>query len=48
LVKNDAWQKLSVRSELFILIRPDTHIAYMADEFNMERWKAYLGKYFVV
>jgi len=44
----EAWQKLGVRSELFILIRPDTHIAYMADEFNAERWKAYLDKYFVV
>jgi len=43
-----AWQKLGVHSELFILIRPDTYIAYIADDFKVEQWKAYLDKYFVV
>ena len=44
---NEAWQKLGVRSELFILIRPDTYIAYLADTFDRKRWKAYLKRYFV-
>jgi len=39
---NDDWKKLGVRSELFILIRPDTHIAYIADDSNVEQWKHYL------
>lgn len=43
----EVWQRLGVRSELFILIRPDTHMAYIADEFNAEKWKTYLGRYFV-
>jgi len=42
----EAWQKLGVRSDLFILIRPDTYIAYLSDEFDAEQWKAYLNKYF--
>ncbi len=42
-----AWQKLGVRSELFILVRPDTYIAYMADTFNESTWKTYLERYFL-
>lgn len=45
---NNVWQKLGVNSELFILIRPDTYIAYIADDFNMEHWKTYFERYFVV
>ncbi len=43
----EARQKLGVRSELFILIRPDTYIAYLSDEFDAEQWKVYLNKYFL-
>lgn len=42
----EAWQKLGVRSELFVLVRPDTYIAYLSDEFEVEQWKGYLDKYF--
>lgn len=44
----EAWQRLGVRSELFILIRPDTYIAYLSDRFDGEAWKAYLERYFLV
>lgn len=44
----ESWQKLGVSTELFMLIRPDMYIAYLTDEFNIEKWKAYLKSYFVV
>ncbi len=41
-----SWQKLGVHKELFILVRPDLFIGYMADELDNIKIKAYLDKHF--
>lgn len=45
---SDGWDKFGVTAELFILIRPDTHIAYLSDQLDVEKIRKYLEKYFLV
>jgi len=42
------WKKLGFTTELFILLRPDNYIAYVADSFNEEKYKSYLSTFFIV
>lgn len=42
------WQKLGVKSELFILVRPDNYIAFIFDSFDAEESTNYLKKHFSI
>ena len=45
---SEHWNELGVRSELFILIRPDNYIAFISDNFDEKQLKTYLTKYFSI
>lgn len=40
------WKKLGVRSELFILLRPDNYIGYLFDSYERKKWKSFLSEFF--
>lgn len=42
----EAWRKFGVTSTLYILVRPDHHILYIADKLDDTEIKNLLGKYF--
>lgn len=43
---SEAWRKLGVRDQLFMLVRPDNYIAFMFDSFDETIVNKYLEDYF--
>ncbi len=43
----ETWKKTGVNSQLFILVRPDNYMAYIADDYNEMEIKNYLKPYFI-
>lgn len=43
----ETWKKLGVNKQLFVLVRPDNYIAFIADDFNEMEIKNYLKTYFI-
>jgi hypothetical protein len=42
----DQWKKLGVTTELFILVRPDHHILYIADKLDKAEIYSRVGTHF--
>ena len=42
----EKWKKLGVQKELFVLVRPDNYIAFVADMIDAKSWRIYLNRYF--
>ena len=43
---NNSWKRLGVTSDLYVLVRPDHHILYLADRLDKNLIKQNLEKYF--
>jgi hypothetical protein len=41
------WQAKGVTHELYLLVRPDQHIAYIGDNLDNQTLKDFLNKYFI-
>jgi hypothetical protein len=44
---SEKWRKLGVKSELFILVRPDNYIAGMYDALHDSEIRKHLSRYFI-
>ena len=44
-VLSDAWKKLGVQDQLYVLVRPDNYIAFISDSFDEAEVKKYLQVY---
>lgn len=43
----EKWKKRGVNNQLFVLVRPDNYMAFIADNFSEMEIKDYLKKYFI-
>jgi hypothetical protein len=41
------WQAKGITRELYLLVRPDQHIAYIGDDLNNQTLRDFLNKFFV-
>ena len=39
------WQKLGIRKELFVLVRPDNYVGYVSDTLDPQHFSAYVSKF---